>query len=212
MAEIIEQSNNDVNYKAINSCKSFPEIRKTIKNLGRDVKKYQWIGVSSMVVIAITLIVTGTVVFNLFAEALKDAEKIKTNDNWAPFIIILVLRTSVLGSLIVSFVVYTFRFTTSCFDQSVRFTKRKHATLFLLEVAEHIKLEKENIGIIMTAFREWNVSVESAFTELKVDAKFAKLFKYLGKPEDIITDMIKDTVREEFAKARTGQKDSTAAK
>ena len=99
----------------------------------------------------------------------------ESSESWL-VIIIIILRTSLLGSFIVTVIIQTLKFVASSFDQAVRFKKRKHATLFLLQLMEHGDT-REGIADIMNAFKEWNTNVESAYTPNKFADK--------NKPEKI---------------------------
>ncbi len=100
-------------------------------------------------------------------------------------IVVYILRTSLLGTFVLLSLVYTIKFTTSSFDQAVRFTKRKHASQFLLEMFTQYEPEIENIPKVMDAFSEWNVIVESAYTEVKANEKaFKTFFEHLGKLDE----------------------------
>lgn len=153
----------------------FRFIHRAIRSLNKSILRYDTVGRVSLLITVFTMIVVGSFVFNLFENVLKDADRLQTfsNTNVILSIIIVILRTSLLGSFIVTFTIYSYKFSSSSFDQAVRFTKRKHATLFLLQMFETLTLNKNVTSIeeIMSSFKEWNVNVESAFTELKNDDK-----------------------------------------
>ncbi len=108
-------------------------------------------------------------------------------------IVVYILRTSLLGSFVLLSLTYTVKFTTSSFDQAVRFTKRKHASQFLLEMFKHYNPEISNVPKIMDAFGEWNVNVESAYTDVKANEKaFKTFFEHLGKLDETSTNKAKD--------------------
>lgn len=148
----------------------------TIDDLEKSILKYQTLGAFGLLTTLLTLLILGLFVTQLFQSTIDDILKFSHNESYLA-ILLIVLRTSLLGSLIITFVVYAFRFTNSCFDQAVRFNKRKHASLFLMEVLNDFeKFSIESEKAIMNAFREWNVSVESAFTDIKYSPKQAKQF------------------------------------
>lgn len=157
----------------------------TIDDLEKSILKYQTLGAFGLLTTLLTLLILGLFVTQLFQSTIDDILKFSHNESYLA-ILLIVLRTSLLGSLIITFVVYAFRFTNSCFDQAVRFNKRKHASLFLMEVLDDFgQFSIESEKAIMNAFREWNVSVESAFTDIKYNPKQAKQFF------EIMKEMIK---------------------
>jgi len=146
----------------------------TINDLRKSIVKYQCLGAMSLIITLLSMLIMAIFVGMLFQSTIDDVLKLG-HDVPSLAILLVVLRTSLLGSLIVSFIIYAFKFTTACFDQAVRFNKRKQASLFLLEVLKDFgTISLSNEKAIMSAFREWNVSVDSAFTDSKSSSKLIK--------------------------------------
>jgi hypothetical protein len=164
----------------------------TIKDLELNIIKYNVIGVISLAITVFGLIIFSVFVFGLFTNTFKDIEDInRSGNNTALIIIILLLRTSLLGTLIISFIVYSFKFSNASFDQAVRFNKRKQASLFLLNLFGNKTSGKSSLKEIMAAFKEWNVGVETAYTNIKMDSKMAKtMFDRMKNAEDLIKDLM----------------------
>ncbi len=181
----IDENEKKENDRELHNTKSRNYLRRTIFDLQRSILKYQSLGALGLIVTLITLLVLGLFVTRLFQNTINDVLQFSHNESYLA-VLLVVLRTSLLGSFIISFVVYSFRFTNSCFDQAVRFNKRKHASLFLMEVLKDFKVfNAENEKGIMNAFREWNVSVESAFTDNKHNPKETR--QYI----DLLRDFLK---------------------
>jgi hypothetical protein len=71
-------------------------------------------------------------------------------------------------SAIAGFILYIgFKITFACYDQSLRFTKRRMGTAFLMYVQK--KYHDISIDQLMSAFEAWNKTVESAFSSVKTD-------------------------------------------
>lgn len=162
-------------------------IVETIKDLDHSIRKYNTLGMVSVTISVFGVIIFGSFVFNLFSSAFRDIEIFRKSDNALLVIIILLLRTSLLGTFIVAFIVYSSKFSNASFDQAVRFNKRKHATLFLLDLFER----GETLPDVMNAFKEWNVSVESAYTDVRLDSRLAKtMFERMKHLEDLSRDLL----------------------
>ncbi len=82
-------------------------------------------------------------------------------------ILFLGIRTLVFGVVGGFVLFFLFKFAKSCFDQSTRFLKRKHATEFL----EYISYREDKLEEQMKAFYIWNLTVESAFTSKSIESK-----------------------------------------
>ena len=121
---------------------NFEHIYRTIRSLNRAILRYSTIGKAALLVTVFTMIIVGSFVFHVFNHVLDEAQKFQNFDNGKTvlLIIIIILRTSLLGSFIIAFTIYSFKFSSSSFDQSVRFTKRKHATLFLLQMLNSLRV------------------------------------------------------------------------
>lgn len=159
----------------------FPYIYKTIIDLDKSILKYNLIGSISLIITFSIVIVLTIFIFDLFKGTLHSIDEM-SKENLILGILLIVLRTSLLGSFILLFVVHMIKFTRSSFDQAVRFNKRKHATLFLVQLFEEHQKDKVPIPDIMQAFREWNVTVDSAFTDKDFDKEVAKnAYDLLGK-------------------------------
>jgi hypothetical protein len=120
----------------------------------------------------------------------KDAEESGGSNSFLVAIILL-LRTSLLGTFIVTFIIQVIKFVSSSFDQAVRFKKRKHATLFMLQLMSHPDSIKE-IDKVMDAFKEWNTNVESAYTPHKNSIKDTPA--KVDKNEEMV-DMLKEILK-----------------
>lgn len=89
------------------------------------------------------------------------AKEQHTFDDLTSLIFFLGIRTLVFGIVGGYLLFYVFKFGKSCFDQSTRFIKRKHATEFL----DYISHKENDLSEQMKAFHIWNLTVESAFTD-----------------------------------------------
>lgn len=144
--------------------KPFIFLFRTLADLNKGILKYNVLGFLGVILTLIVIALFGLVVFKLFQDTTNNIKPMAKFENWALLSIIYILRSSLLGTLLITTTIYSFKFTNSCFDQAVRFNKRKHATMFLVQVLHNENLHQNNMSIIMQAFKEWNVSVESAFT------------------------------------------------
>ncbi|MCW3074607.1 MAG: domain 2 [Flaviaesturariibacter sp.] len=151
----------------------FPHFERAVYDLDGTIKKYNFLGGLSFVMTVFALILLGGFIFHLFEKSLEDIKNqtagLSENHTTLTFVFI-ILRTSLLGAFIITFILQAYRFTNSCFDQAVRFNKRKHASYFLIQIFSSLgpgEITSDNLEKIMHGFREWNVNVESAFTQSK---------------------------------------------
>jgi hypothetical protein len=154
----------------------FKFIFDTITDLNKSILKYNLIGGVAMLLTFSVVLVLTVFIFDLFKGTVRSINEIGPS-NKIMAILLIVLRTSLLGSFLLLFVIHMIKFTRSSFDQAVRFNKRKHATLFLLQLftsADNKNIEGLNFANIMDAFRQWNVTVDSAFTDNNFDKAAAK--------------------------------------
>jgi uncharacterized protein (DUF433 family) len=94
-----------------------------------------------------------------------------------PRLIYLIVRSTALGVIATTVIVFCVRTAVACFDQSARFLKRRNGALFLKylfddfahgRLEDHVKMED-----IRRFFESWNQNVESAFSHVKVEKKGA---------------------------------------
>ncbi len=166
--------------------KSFTYLGKVLYSLDSSIAKYNATGVAGILISLFSLLVFSLYVFKLFEDTFGQIEKMPHLDSTGltMVIILIILRASLIGSLIITFIVYSFKFATSSFDQAVRFTKRKHATLFLLHmmIKHDTEHSLDNMDKIMATFRDWNVNVESAYTGTAMNEKMANtMFEQMVK-------------------------------
>ncbi len=149
------------------------ELHALERGLERGILKYNALGLILLSFSAILVLVFGVFIFKAFHSTIELSEKLKDTPqsgyNTALLAILYVLRTSLLGTLVISCLVYSLKLTKSSFDQGVRFLKRKHATKFLRYLLNHEQYKKENINIIMIAFEHWNSNIQSAFSDITAE-------------------------------------------
>ena len=173
-------------------------MHRIIFDLDLSILRYSSIGLALLTVTTFTLIVLAFFVFRLFDDTIQNLMKSHDFDTpyWVFLFIVLILRTSLIGTFIVAFLIYIIKFTNSSFDQAVRFNKRKHAALFLINVFsldKEMKIQVRSVNDlvrIMDSFNSWNVNIESAFTqtksgELKINESHVSTVvdKYIAKIE-----------------------------
>lgn len=167
------------------------DIERTIKSLNTSIVKFSTLGYIGLVIAFASIVMLTGYVFQAFENVISDAKALGPT-NIALVMVIVVLRASVLGALIVTFVVYMMKFVTSSFDQAARFTKRKHGALFLMQMLNEKDLSIERMKAVMNSFKEWNLNIESAYTDIKFNEKAAmSLFEKMGKLEENLIDVIK---------------------
>lgn len=92
-----------------------------------------------------------------------------------PRLIYLIVRSSALGVIATTVIVFCVKTAVACFDQSARFLKRRNGALFLKYLFDSFskdKLEEQvKIEDIRKFFESWNQNVESAFSSVKVSKK-----------------------------------------
>lgn len=161
----------------------FPNINQTLYELTVSSLKYNLTGIIFLIFSCICLGILGMMVFGLFENTIHDINQLGDNQ-FALAVILIIIRSSLLGSFILAFLLFSIRFSKAAFDQAARFNKRKHAAMFLVDMAGKIgEINPENLKALMKAFEEWNVNVESAFSEggsrrykhSKTDAHFQKM-------------------------------------
>ncbi len=183
----------------------YSSIKQTIYDIDRSILKYNLVGVIALIITISAMVILGIYVFTQFGttiDQIKTVELVNINgtktivpippSTMTLAIVLYILRTSLVGTLIITFLIHSFKFTNASFDQATRFNKRKHATLFLLEVVTDFNgLTTDNIEKIMTAFKEWNVTVESAYTDIDFNSKMAiKTLDKLDKTEENNNNLI----------------------
>jgi hypothetical protein len=140
----------------------------------------------------------GVFVFDLFRNTLNEIKKFQSSNTFLVSLLIF-LRTSLLGTFIISLMLYVSKFTNASFDQAARFNKRKHAAIFLLDLFKKFTPDPTTkassiaeLDSIMSAFREWNFTVQSAFTSIK-----GKTEKDEGNPkfEELIYSILKENLK-----------------
>jgi hypothetical protein len=106
-------------------------------------------------------------------------------DDLNSLIFFLAIRTLVFGIVGGFIIFFIFKLGKSCFDQSTRFIKRKHATEFL----DYISHKEKELDEQMKAFYIWNLTVESAFTskstaQSKAFGPFHRFFSFEADKND----------------------------
>lgn len=157
---------------------------RTINNLDKSILRYTMVGISSTILSTGTIVILIISVFSLFSDTSRYAEIIK--DDKIGVLILLIIRSSMVGGLILAVILKLISFSTKSFDQAARFTKRKHSTLFLMQILTKDGFELTQLNEAMHAFTIWNSSIDSAFTDhnnkTKEDTKISM---------DMYSDMIR---------------------
>jgi hypothetical protein len=90
---------------------------------------------------------------------------------------ILIFRYVTLGTIATTIIVTGLKISIACFDQSVRYTKRKLSNIFLQALYKiHSKqmVSKVTLPQLMAAFSKWTENVESAFSKVTTEKQEIK--------------------------------------
>jgi uncharacterized protein (DUF433 family) len=172
----------------INACRVYAAVNpkrensldKIIGDLENTSKRLNWGGyILFTISIILGIVLYLDVRFNTISHidnylTFKDGTTI---ENIYPRLIYLIVRSSALGVISTTVVVFCVKTAIACFDQSARFLKRRNGALFLKHLFDSFsndKLEeKVKLEEIRKFFESWNQTVESAFSTVKADKKAA---------------------------------------
>lgn len=103
--------------------------------------------------------------------------------------IYLVFRVLTLGTIPTALLIFGYNIVRASFDQSVRFSKRKHGALFWQFLHDEYgdKVNGISFDKFKDAFEAWNKTTESSFTNFKVSNK-----NHFGNSLENITTTLKE--------------------
>lgn len=135
-----------------------------ILELEKKAKKLNRIG---MLASLVSLIVGVVLFWDIKQTTIEHLTKINEAQDTTATVAYLIVRSSALGTIAVTFLYSAFKITIANFDQSMRFVKRKMGAMYLkmlfTKYGESVK-EQVSLNDIMESFYVWNLNVESAFT------------------------------------------------
>lgn len=143
---------------------SYRKIDELQRYLTKNIKELKRNGVGIM---SLTIMLAFGIYFDIKNSLIAQLESINTSPSPTQTVTYLIFRSTALGAIATTILVFGTKLSISCFDQSMRFTKRNMATYFLnFLYKQHNEHLGDNVTIdqIMNAFENWNGNVGSAFT------------------------------------------------
>jgi hypothetical protein len=149
-------------------------------------KNIRFLKVQAVLTLCLTVIVGGWIFYDIKSHLTEQLTLLDHSIHPIQYLTFLIFRSSALGVIATTILLFGAKITVASFDQEVRFMKRKLGTMFLEFLYDQYKDNlKGDVTLpqLMGAFETWNKTVESAFSSVKID----KASHPVGKVADEIT-------------------------
>lgn len=171
----------------IKACKNFVPGKQTETSLNLIIASLKsdaiWLNVVGFILFIVAIFIGNYVYDDIKNNTITQIDRYLTVTNGTsvdtvyPKLIYLIVRSSAIGVIAVTVIVFCVKTAVACFDQSARFIKRRNGALFLKHLFDSFSNdrleEKVKIEDIRKFFESWNQNIESAFSSVKVDKKAA---------------------------------------